>query len=217
MTCHLCESFCEGSKNARHHVAIFEDEDYEIEQAMVRSAELPTSKTATELRMFFLVELGHILISRKYQETAKHCDIEMLAETPWLKVPPTLSTLMLLERAGQLSGALETFEALKFEGRLRRIARDKHNNAELLSSGFLIEPLIRAIGFYGNMIEALISSLRSKTPSDNSAEVCGQYAVKMLHVLGFTPPDYLSVMQYLHTITESETIDPWQTKLPFLA
>jgi hypothetical protein len=31
------------------------------------------------------------------------------------------------------------------------------------------------------------------------------------------PQDYHTVLQYLHTITESETIDPWQTKLPFLA
>ena len=166
--------------------------------------------------MFLLVEIGHILIDRKYQEVARLCDIEMLAETPWLKVRPVLSTLLLVERSGQLMDAIETFETLKFEGRLRRVGSSGHNTAELFSSGFLLEPLIQAVRLYGSVVESLIASLKSNTPSRSSAEGCGHCAVKMLHELGFMPQDYLTVLQYLHAITENETIDPWTTHLPFL-
>lgn len=221
MTCHLCVGFCEGSKLQRQTVAIFDGDDYEIKQALIRSQELPDSMIATELRMFVLVDLGHILIKHKYAELAKHSGIDMLLETPWLQTRAVCSVPALTARTKALADSLETFDALKFESRLRKSRNPSHNTAELFDSGFLLEPLTRAINFYRVLIDKLVSALNGRFRVDSAhakvnAEHCGRDAVKMLHELGFMPHDYLFVLNCLHKTTEDEVVDLWTSNLPFL-
>jgi hypothetical protein len=220
MTCHLCEGFCQGSKEARKLVSVFEDEDYEIEQAIVRSGELPTSKVATELRMFFLIGLGHRLLTRQYEEAAHICDISILTDAPWIRIRPEMSTRFLTDYIQTLQDAEEMFTLIEFEVKIRSRGPQVDSNIGMISSRMMTAPLLTGLGNYRGLVSRLMLSLTRNYKSEAQTVIehsFGKQAVLMLKSLGLMPQDYHTVLQYLHTITESETIDPWQTKLPFLA
>lgn len=216
MTCHLCVGFCEGSKVQRQSVALFDGNDYELDQALSRSKELPDSRAASELRLFFLVDLGQLLIARKYRYIDRLCDANIFETAPWLQTRLVVDSGALARRAVELERALETFEAMKFESVIRRSGRDGHNTAELLDSGMLLAPLISALGLYHGLVRGLRGCLLSARSISGALHECGRAATRMLHELDFMPQDYLTALTYLLSINDNETIDPWTSKLPFL-
>lgn len=216
MTCHVCVGFCSRSREARKTVAIFDGDDYELDQAQLRSEELPDSRTASELRMFFLVQLGQRLITKKYHELTTLCDLDTLAEEPWVTTRPTMSVKSLVLYTQAVRDGLENFTTIEFEMKIRRA--DGHVSSDLFGSGILKDPVIRALGSYRAVTNCLALSLvrTTKEPQDQLETRCGVAAATTLNEVGLMPQDYLVVLQYLHTITDKETLDPWEMKIPFL-
>jgi hypothetical protein len=218
MTCHVCVGFCSRSREARKTIAVFDGDDYELDQAQLRSEELPDSRTASELRMFFLVGLCQRVIAKRYIELAKLCNMDVLVEQSWIVVIPTMSVRSLIQHMQAIRDGLDTFTTIEFEMKIRDADGNRSSEVSFFNSGVFKYPMLRAIESYRTVVNCLALSLvrTTKEPQYQLETRCGVSAAAIFNEVGFMPQDYLVVLQWLHTITDKETLDPWEMKIPFL-
>lgn len=218
MTCPFCVGFCEASVVERKTVSIFDGEDYELQQALDRSKLLPQDVTATNLRMFFCLEVGQMLLRRQCIEIGDRCkDAIGSLSAPWLAAP------FLFTKAGL--DALElgvdeltlSLEALDFEFGIRKQGGDTSVSAQIFTE-VLTEPLIRSLKVYRRCIARTDESVRRPASRDHAQfrHVVGAKFVEFFSEVGVMPQDYVSIINLMHQISATETISPWSSKLPFL-
>lgn len=218
MSCQFCLGFCAASKVPRSSVSIFDGEDTALEQARERAAQIPEDIAATNLRMFFCLEIGQLFIRRKCEQIADTCGLQGTVTPAWLQTPFPFTHQGLTELLAHVVDMDELFVALDLEMKMRKEGGVGATTADLFSSGLMTVPLRDSVARFRRYVQKLDASVRrSKYRSPTALHhVLGGIFAEFLITMGAMPQDYLTILAIMFNITSTETVSPWTTKIPFL-
>jgi hypothetical protein len=218
MSCNFCLGFCATSKVPRAQTSIFDGEDTALEQARERASQMPEDIAATNLRMFFCLEIGQLFIRRKCEQIADTCGLEGTVTPAWLRTPVQFTHRGLTELIAHVVDMDELFVALDLEMKMRKEGGVGATTADLFSSGLMTVPLRDSVTRFHRYVQKLDASVRRsqyRTPTALHYPLGGMFA-EFLITMGAMPQDYVTILTIMFNITSTETVSPWSTKIPFL-
>jgi hypothetical protein len=215
--CQFCLGFANASRTPRKNVSIFDGEDTALDQAISRALSTPESVTAANLRMFFCLEVTQLLIRRKCDELADQCGLEGVVNPPWLKQPFKFTHEELMQLARHIEALEDMLGSVNFEMKIRKEGNTGSTSAELFSAGLMSNPLIEVLQAFRKVTKKISSSTRrSERFTESYSSIAGLFVNELFTKLGVMPHDYITLITIMFTISSSETVSPWTSKIPFL-
>jgi hypothetical protein len=212
MSCQFCLGFAKGSRAPRRNVSLFEGEDDLLNQAIERAEQLREDASATNLRMFFCLEVAQMLARRKCEQIADTCNLNGVVTPPWLVTKIEFNHEGIRKLRADIAEFRGTLTSLDLEMRIIKEGRPGATHADLYSSG-LSAPLDAALASLREVAKKI--DLASRSTSDSYSAV-GKACADLFTKLDAMPQDYITILTIMFSITATETVSPWSTKIPFL-
>jgi hypothetical protein len=225
MACHFCLGYCSGLGAVQRNLLslrhaygddAIREHDYRhvqaYETAMILSAE------ASDLRMFFCVEVGQKLIERTITTgPARDYQLTELSDFDWFQraVPCTADGLK--ELIVGADKTLDVIGAIDLEMKIRSSASTLNKagvGMPSLVSGVMAQRQIEEYRRYVAKTREFMSGRGHRRADHDQYDRLGVLFTDFLGTVEMSYDHYFTIFNYMAQITDGSTISPWTTKLP---
>lgn len=198
-------------------LSIFNEYEGIIDDLQERAKQAVGGRTATQLRMFFWLEVCQFALRLSSVNLIRECELNSVAiDLSWLERRYAPTTFSLKPLLADLELTTERLSALNFEMKVQRhsLELEDHVNAELYSKN-LGPQFQNAVNYFKSAVAEFLKVLsRAYPPGVLASKVIATYFIWTLNELSYNSDNMTNVYNYLSTITDTETVSPWTTKLP---